>query len=118
MIELLNERERSVKGTRILVLGLAYKRNTGDAREAPSTSVVEQLVTMGADVQVADPHVAGSSIDNIAARVDATSEAVRDADLVVVLVNHDAFDLEMVARESKAVLDTCAAMPAGTAEVL
>ena len=45
VVTALNDRERSVKGSRILVLGLAYKRNTGDAREAPSTSVIEQLVS-------------------------------------------------------------------------
>jgi UDP-N-acetyl-D-glucosamine dehydrogenase len=114
----LNERERAVKGSAILVLGLAYKRNTGDAREAPSTSVIEQLVTMGADVMVADPHVSASAIDSLVTRVDATPEVVRTADLVVLLVDHDNFDLDMVSAEAVAILDTCAAMSPGTAEVL
>ncbi len=118
VVEALNERERSVRGTKILVLGLAYKRNTGDAREAPSTSVIEQLVTMGAAVSVADPHVSLSSIDALVDRVEVTEASVRAADLVIVLVNHDAFDLHMVGREAQTVLDTCAAMPAGTAQVL
>ena len=59
------------------MLGLAYKRNTGDAREAPSTSVVEQLVAMGALVAVADPHVSVSSVDAIVDRVELTAETVQ-----------------------------------------
>ena len=53
----LNQRHLSVNGQRILLLGLAYKRNTGDARETPSRPIAEQLVELGAEVLVADPHV-------------------------------------------------------------
>src|SRR5690606_35803310 len=53
----LNTRELSVKGRRILVLGLAYKRNTGDDRESPSTRIIHLLTQLEADVAVADPHV-------------------------------------------------------------
>ena len=53
----LNERGRPVKGARILLLGLAYKKNTGDARESPAVRVAELLLALGADVRAADPHV-------------------------------------------------------------
>ncbi len=51
------ERKLAVNGQRILLLGLAYKRNTGDARESPSTPIADQLVALGAEVLAADPHV-------------------------------------------------------------
>ena len=52
----LNERGRPVNGSRILLLGLAYKKNTGDARESPAVRVANLLLRMGADVRAADPH--------------------------------------------------------------
>lgn len=118
VVSALNTCERSVRGSRILVLGLAYKRNTGDAREAPSTSVIEQLVEMGAAVSVADPHVFNSVVDPLVERVTLDQLTVQAADLVLILVDHDDFDLEMVGREAKLVLDTQAVLPAGTAVLL
>ncbi len=53
----LNRRRLPVNGQRILLLGLAYKRNTGDARETPSRPIAEQLLELGAEVLAADPHV-------------------------------------------------------------
>ena len=58
LVVALNERGRPVKGRRILLLGLSYKRNTGDARETPASPIARQLLALGADVRRADPHVA------------------------------------------------------------
>ena len=57
-----NRRGRTVNGSRILILGLAYKRNTGDAREAPGTVIAQLLATLGGEVRVCDPHLAGSTL--------------------------------------------------------
>jgi UDP-N-acetyl-D-glucosamine dehydrogenase len=56
----LNSRRRSVAGSRILLLGLTYKRNTSDVRESPTLDVAQALVELGADVRIADPHAAKS----------------------------------------------------------
>lgn len=108
LVAALNERELPVKGRRILVLGLAYKKNTGDDRESPSTRVIELLELLQADVAVCDPHVdpARSHAMGGAEMVPLTAEEVRRADAVVVLVDHDEFDLDMVASEAAYVLDT------------
>lgn len=108
LVAALNERELPVKGRRVLVLGLAYKKNTGDDRESPSTKVVELLSQLKADVAVCDPHVdpARSHAAGTAEHVDLTVDEVRRADAVVVLVDHDDFDLDMVVREASYVLDT------------
>lgn len=102
----LNERSLPVKGRRLLLLGLAYKRNTGDARESPSISIVRQLLALGAEVRAADPHVAEQGIDPRVERVALTETEIASADAVVVLVDHEDFDLDLVTRHARFVLDT------------
>jgi UDP-N-acetyl-D-glucosamine dehydrogenase len=102
----LNERELAVKGRRILLAGLSYKKNTGDARETPSRRISELLVGLGAEVVAADPHVKPEHVPPGVTVVDLTEDEVSRADLVVVLVDHDAFDLGMIASRAGHVLDT------------
>jgi UDP-N-acetyl-D-glucosamine dehydrogenase len=102
----LNERQRSVNGSRILLLGLAYKKNTGDARESPARVVAERLLALGATVRAADPHLAFDTVDGRIALVKADSDELAAADAVIMLVDHDAFDLEAVASTAPYVLDT------------
>ncbi|RZT18511.1 UDP-N-acetyl-D-glucosamine dehydrogenase [Mycobacterium sp. BK558] len=102
----LNDQERSVKGSRILLLGLSYKKNTGDARESPSVRVAQLLARMGAEVRGADPHVVEtSSVDGLLTRVDVNPNELAAADAVVLLTDHDAFDYDAVVKHSKLVLD-------------
>jgi UDP-N-acetyl-D-glucosamine dehydrogenase len=100
----LNEHEKSVKGARLLLLGLAYKKNTGDARESPAARIAELLVGLGAVVTAADPHVSAGQVPTGVSRVELTAEAVRDTDAVLLLADHDAFDLSLL--EGAVVLDT------------
>ena len=102
----LNRRRQAVNGSRVLLLGLAYKRNSGDDRESPALVVAERLLSLGADVRVADPHVLEDHLDGHVRRVEATAEEVAAADAVILLTDHDAFDLEAVAAHARYVLDT------------
>jgi len=109
----LNEHGRPVRGSRILLLGLAYKKNTGDARESPALRVAELLWRMGAEVRAADPLVTEAALlDQAVARVDATPEEIASADLVVLLTDHDAFRASNVAGHARYVLD-CRRMLSG-----
>lgn len=104
----LNNRSKAVKGSRLLVLGLAYKRNTSDARESPSTRVVQLLAALGADVRVVDPHV-DLTVVRLHEPLPATQVAlsrleVESADMTILLVDHDDFDLSVL--EGAPVLDT------------
>jgi nucleotide sugar dehydrogenase len=101
----LNRRRRPVNGSRLLLLGLSYKRNTGDARESPAVTVAQQLVALGGDVRAADPHVSMDLVLPGVTMVELTDEEVAAADAVVVLTDHDAFDRAVVARAGY-VLDT------------
>jgi UDP-N-acetyl-D-glucosamine dehydrogenase len=102
----LNERQLAVNGQRILLLGLAYKRNTGDARESPSRRVADLLVDLGANVLVADPHVDDRYLPTGVTRVDATPELAATCTAVVLLVDHDGFDLDAIAERAPYLLDT------------
>lgn len=102
----LNQRGRPVNGSRILLLGLAYKKNTGDARESPAVKVAQLLASLGAIVVATDPHVRESGlIDTSVTRVEPTPEEVSLADAVVLLTDHDAFDLHEIRRHATYLLD-------------
>jgi nucleotide sugar dehydrogenase len=109
----LNQRSLAVNGQTIVLLGLAYKRNTGDARETPSIPIVNELLALGARVQAVDPHVDEARVPAGVERVELTAEVLSNAALVVLLVDHDAFDLDLVAQHAVAVLDTRHALRPG-----
>ena len=101
-----NARGMPVKGARILLLGLAYKKNTGDARESPAVRVAQLLAGLGAEVRAADPHVVeATAADDMVTRTDLVPEEVSSADAVVLLTDHDAFDLDSIARHARYFFD-------------
>ncbi len=110
LMETLNERGKPLKGSRVLLLGLAYKKNTGDARESPATRVCALLLRYGAIVSAADPLVMEAHVDARVARVELTAEEVAMADVVVLLTDHDVFDLSLLA-SAQCVLDTRNCVP-------
>jgi UDP-N-acetyl-D-glucosamine dehydrogenase len=96
----------SLAGARVLLLGLAYKENTGDARESPAVQVAQLLAGLGAQVRAADPHVRGAcEADPAVIRVDPTPDELGRADAVVLLTDHDAFDFENIGRLARYCLD-------------
>ena len=110
VIASLNADKKAVNGARILLLGLAYKKNTGDARESPANRVAELLSAMGADVRASDPHVVEGLPSRGITRVDLTAHEVERAELVVMLTDHDSFDLDLVKARAGRILD-CRRVP-------
>ncbi|MFE7837349.1 nucleotide sugar dehydrogenase [Streptomyces sp. NPDC057474] len=110
LVEGLNERRQSLNGSRILLLGLAYKANIGDARETPAARIAELLTDMGAEVQAADPHVTddahprAAGLENLQ-RVEVTPDCLATADAVVLLADHDAFDYPLITAHAPYILD-------------
>ncbi|GAA2882483.1 nucleotide sugar dehydrogenase [Streptosporangium fragile] len=102
----LNRQRKPVKGSRVLALGLAYKKNAGDCRESPAIEVVRALYKLGADVCAADPHVDGLMLPEGIAIVEPTAKELAAADAVVVLTDHDVFDYELIQETSAFVFDT------------
>jgi UDP-N-acetyl-D-glucosamine dehydrogenase len=102
----LNRQAKPVSGSRVLVLGLAYKKNTGDVRESPAIEVANALSKLGADVRAADPHVDAHPLLTGLTMVEPTAWEMVKADLVVILTDHDCFDYGLVQRASAFVFDT------------
>ncbi|MBA3252149.1 MAG: nucleotide sugar dehydrogenase [Geodermatophilaceae bacterium] len=103
----LNRQGRAMSRSRVLVLGLAYKRNSGDAREAPAAALIDLLVREGAEVAVVDPHVVEElPLPATVRRVALSQAELAAADAVVLVTDHEAFDYELVAEHAGYVLDT------------
>jgi UDP-N-acetyl-D-glucosamine dehydrogenase len=106
--DLLNDQAKSVRGARILILGVAYKPDIGDLRESPALDLIALLRRRGAEVQYADPHVPGP-IDvegGALSAVELTRELLRAQDLVLIATPHRAFNWEMLTQHDGVVLDT------------
>jgi UDP-N-acetyl-D-mannosaminuronic acid dehydrogenase/UDP-N-acetyl-D-glucosamine dehydrogenase len=110
--QLLNDQERSVRGSRILVLGLAYKKNTGDMREAPGPVLCELLSGLGASVRAVDPLVDLEQVPASLELVALSEDELSAADLVIMITDHDAIDVALVARAASVILDTRHCLPA------
>lgn len=105
--ELLNQQAKALKGAEVLLLGVTYKKDIADTRESPGSGVARRLLARGAMVSFHDPYVPQWNIDGAQVRraADLNTE-VRTADLVILLQDHAAYDLDLIARESRLVLDT------------
>ena len=110
----LNEDGRAVKGSRILLLGMAYKADVHDTRESPSLEILRQLRQRGADVRYCDPWVPGIALDGVDHdSVAFTEEEVAAADCVVMLTQHRAFLEQPLWESAKLVVDTRNVVPDG-----
>ncbi|MGQ0830458.1 MAG: nucleotide sugar dehydrogenase [Microthrixaceae bacterium] len=113
LVAALNRSAKAVRGSRILLLGVSFKKNVGDCREAPSRRIAQLLADMGADLHAVDPHVDAADFPPGATPVELTADELTAADAVVVLVDHDAFDAAMVTENARLVLDTRGWLPSG-----
>ena len=107
VIEALNARGRPIKGAKILILGMAYKKDVDDVRESPALPIIHELQTRGADVSYHDPYVAQLFMEEegILQSVDLTSEALQAADCVLVHTPHSTYDWQWVGDHARLVVD-------------
>lgn len=108
----LNDRQKSVKGSRILVLGVAYKPDVDDTRESPALEVITHLVEKGAEVSYSDPYVSTVTLfDRVFNHVPLRPDVLKEADCVVVTTNHACVDWGMVAEHARLIVDSRGAVP-------
>jgi len=105
-MEMLNDVSKPLRGASILLVGLAYKRNSGDSREAPALRIAELLGNFGATVAAADPLVPEVNWPSNLDRVSLSRATAAAADLVILITDHDCFDLEVLTEGHVPVLDT------------
>lgn len=102
----LNKRGQALRGSRVLMIGFAYKRDSGDLRESPAEPLARLLSAHGADLRVVEPHLALASIPVDATIVDLSKEEIQAADVVVIVTDHTTLDYALIAEEATYVLDT------------
>lgn len=105
----LNRRNKSINGSSILVLGIAYKKNVDDVRESPSVLLLERLRDLGAQVAYSDPHVPSfpkmraHSFDLSSVSID--SENLKRFDCVLLATDHDRFDYQLIRAQASLIVD-------------
>jgi UDP-N-acetyl-D-glucosamine dehydrogenase len=107
VVDALNDRERSVRGARVLVLGVAYKANVGDIRDAPALEIIEALQRKGAFVAYHDHLVPMIKVGQAVLHSQIWDEIDLAAwDVILILTAHDGCDWKRVVKEGALVIDT------------
>ena len=107
----LNKNKKSLNGSHILALGIAYKRDTNDTRESPSLDVVKGLQEKGAIVSYSDPHVPFIKLEDKKIKsTSITPEVLNSMDCAVILTDHSAFNYSMISEHAKLILDCRSAL--------
>ena len=105
----LNSHRKSVNGSKILIMGVAYKRDIDDVRESPALAIIEQLQQLGAEVSFHDPFVPEIHLEGNGSRmsgIELSQSVVAESDCVVIVTNHSRTDYEWLAENAKLVVDT------------
>jgi UDP-N-acetyl-D-glucosamine dehydrogenase len=111
VMEALNDRGKAVKGSRVLVLGLAYKKDVDDVRESPSVELITLLAHKGAKVDYHDPHIPSGkemreyNITHMKS-VPLTAANLKKYDCVLISTDHTKVDYELVCANAKLIVDT------------
>ena len=110
VVEVLNNESKPVRNSRILILGVAYKRDIDDLRESPALDIIQLLRERGAVVSYHDTHVprieATGEIKEALSSVQLSEKLLKEQDLVIVVTDHTSFDYHFICRYSKLILDT------------
>lgn len=106
----LNDQGKPIKGSRILVLGLAYKKNIDDTRESPAVEIMELLQDKGADIAYSDPHVPKFPQKRDywfdLESVTLTANSIRSYDCILIATDHDGFDYPLLQQAAQLIVDT------------
>ena len=100
----LNNKCKSIKNSKILILGLSYKKNIEDTRESPSLQIFDLLIKKGAIISYSDPFV--PFIKNKIQSIKLTELNISSQDLTLILTDHDEFDYHLIKKHSKLIIDT------------
>ncbi len=105
--EVLNGVEKSLKGSQILCLGVAYKRDIGDIRESPALDVLKLLISKGAQVRYNDPYVPKLALNGYSLQSqELDEELLQGTDCVVIVTDHSSYDYNWIVKHSRLVVDT------------
>jgi UDP-N-acetyl-D-glucosamine dehydrogenase len=109
VLDAMNDRGKILKGSKVLVLGVAYKPDIDDVRESPALDVIALLKQKGADVSYHDPYIPQIHHENEGWRMDTVKsvmEAVKGSDVVVIVTDHEVYDYKAILEGAKFIFDT------------
>jgi nucleotide sugar dehydrogenase len=107
ILEILNKNGISAKNSRILIIGVSYKKNINDTRESAAIKVIKLLLELGVKISYHDPYVPSINIDGHQIRsIELNSENIKNNDLVAIFTDHDSINYELIFNEAKFILDT------------
>jgi UDP-N-acetyl-D-glucosamine dehydrogenase len=110
LMEALNQRKQCLNGAKVLVLGVAYKKDIDDDRESPSYAIMELLLERGAEVYYNDPHIPrlkpGRKHHFQLESLPLTEESLEEMAAVLILTDHSAYDYDWIVKHSRLVIDT------------
>ena len=106
----LNLNKKTINGSKVLILGIAYKKNIDDVRESPSVEIMEILKGRGAKIEYCDPHVPvfpkmrsyGFNLKSVVL----TPKKISSFDAIILSTNHDKFDYDMIIKNAKLIIDS------------
>lgn len=102
----LNRQQKSINGSKILFLGVAYKPNIDDERESPALKIIDEVAKKGGLVSYHDPYIASIKTDDGKYQsVELNKEILNEVDCVVITTNHSDFDIDFIVEESKLIVD-------------
>lgn len=107
IINALNERDKAVKGSKVHLLGVSYKKDVSDTRESPALEIIRLLKNQGAEVSFSDPYTRSCTVNGKRVKsVEPTSDTLRSKDCVAIITNHSIYDYDRIAKDSKLLFDT------------
>jgi UDP-N-acetyl-D-glucosamine dehydrogenase len=103
----LNDRKKPLNGSKVLVLGVAYKPDVEDLRESPALDLIHLLIGKGADVQYHDPYVPSFEVEGLAmTSINLSDQSLQNSDCVVITTNHSSYDWQWITEHSRLIVDT------------
>lgn len=106
-MDLLNTKAKSLKNSKVLILGVAYKPDVSDTRESPAIEIIEKLTKKGARVSYSDPFVSGFKHDHFDLKsVELTEQSLKKFDIALVITHHSDFDYDLIVKNAPLIFDT------------
>ncbi|MFD5601032.1 nucleotide sugar dehydrogenase [Leucobacter sp. NPDC058333] len=105
-MHILNDQNKALRGSNVVLIGIAYKKDSGDSRESPAVRIIELLNNYGANVLAVDSHVEDHRWPEGATRVDLDAATIESADIAIVVTDHSDIDLSLLIDSSVPVFDT------------
>ena len=107
VIEALNEQKKALKGSKVFIIGVTYKKDINDMRESPALAIINSLIEKEAKVQYHDPLVPGFEIDGLKMdSVNLTKENISTSDCVVIVTDHTTLDYRLIVENASLIVDT------------